>query len=225
MMQRFPSALCLSLALSLLSGCSTDEESLAERPAKPVESNTVKSEAAIKNTENKATREIATFGAGCYWCIEAVLEQLDGVSSVESGYMGGSVHNPTYEEVCSGLTGHAEVVKVEFDPAKISFRKLLIWFFKLHDPTTLNRQGRDEGTQYRSVVFFHTDEQRAAAERAKKTIDESNVFENPFVTEISKATTYYPADDYHQDFYRRNKSNGYCRAVIYPKLDKLGLDK
>ena len=163
MMQRFPSALCLSLALSLLSGCSTDEESLAERPAKPVESNTVKSEAAIKNTENKATREIATFGAGCYWCIEAVLEQLDGVSSVESGYMGGSVHNPTYEEVCSGLTGHAEVVKVEFDPAKISFRKLLIWFFKLHDPTTLNRQGRDEGTQYRSVVFFHTDEQRAAA--------------------------------------------------------------
>jgi peptide-methionine (S)-S-oxide reductase len=169
-----------------------------------------------------ATEEVATFGAGCFWCVEAVLEQLDGVLSVSSGYMGGSVDDPTYEQVCSGRTGHAEVVQVTFDPAVISYDTLLAWFWKLHDPTTLNRQGADVGTQYRSAIFFHSDVQRATAEAAK--ISAQPDFGRPIVTEISAASAYYPADEYHQDYYRLNTSAGYCRAVIAPKLNKLGLD-
>jgi peptide-methionine (S)-S-oxide reductase len=212
--------------LGLLSACSTEQQTpVNPAPVSPRATPHEAGESETMESEKARSLEIATFGAGCFWCVEAVLEQLDGVVSVESGYMGGELANPTYEQVCSGLTGHAEVVRVEFDPAKISFKKLLIWFFKLHDPTTLNRQGNDEGTQYRSVVFYHSDEQRAATERAKKTIDESRIFPDPVVTEITKATTYYPGEKYHQDFYRQNKANGYCRAVIYPKLDKLGLDK
>jgi peptide-methionine (S)-S-oxide reductase len=167
--------------------------------------------------------QIATFGAGCYWCVEAVLEQLDGVRDVTSGFMGGHVENPSYDEVCSGRTGHAEVVQVTFDPAKLSYDDLLSWFWRLHDPTTLNRQGGDVGTQYRSAIFTHSEEQRKAAEASKQAAQEH--FADPIVTEITPASTYYEAKESHQDYYRSNREQGYCRMVIAPKLDKLGLEK
>ena len=167
-------------------------------------------------------QEIATFGAGCFWCVEAVLEQLDGVQDVSSGYTGGHVDNPTYKQVCGGDTGHAEVVQVTFDPSIVSYEVLLAWFWKLHDPTTLNRQGADVGTQYRSAIFYHSDEQREKAEASKAAAAED--FIEPIVTEITAASTYYSAEEYHQDYYRANKQQGYCRAVIAPKLDKLGLE-
>ena len=169
--------------------------------------------------------EVATLGAGCFWCIEAVFEQLDGVKEVSSGYMGGGVDNPTYEEVCSGRTGHAEVVQVTFDPQRISFGKLLDYFWKLHDPTTLNRQDRDVGTQYRSVIFYHSEAQREAAEKSKQAIGASGTFRGSIVTEISEAGKYFKAENYHQDYYRLNKTAPYCRSVIVPKLDKLGLER
>ena len=168
--------------------------------------------------------EIATLGAGCYWCVEAVLEQLDGVLDVSSGFMGGHVQDPSYESVCSETTGHAEVVRVIFDPDRISYERLLAYFWKLHDPTTLNRQGNDVGTQYRSAIFVHTPEQRAAAELSKKQADESGVFADSIVTEIEDAATWYDAPQSHQDYYRQNKEQPYCHFVIAPKLDKLGLN-
>jgi peptide-methionine (S)-S-oxide reductase len=169
-----------------------------------------------------ATTAVATFGAGCFWCVEAVLEQLEGVVDVTSGYMGGATPNPTYEEVCSGRSGHAEVVQVRFDPARIRFEDLVDVFWELHDPTTLNRQGADVGTQYRSAIFFHDEDQRAIAERAKAAAQVD--FEDPIVTEITAASTFHPAEDYHQGYYFLNKDrNPYCRAVITPKLKKLGL--
>ena len=169
--------------------------------------------------------ELATFGAGCFWCVEAVLEQLDGVHDVTSGYMGGEVDNPTYREVCTGATGHAEVVQASFDPAVISYEVLLEWFWRLHDPTTLNRQGADAGTQYRSAIFYHSEAQREAAEKSLVAADASGAFDDPIVTEISPVSTYYTGEEYHQDYYRANKEAGYCRMVIRPKLDKLGLEK
>ncbi len=173
-----------------------------------------------------AGKEIATFGAGCFWCVEAVLEQLPGVLDVTSGYMGGHVKDPTYRQVCNGDTGHAEVVQVTFDPSKLSYEKLLDWFFKLHDPTTKDRQGGDAGPQYRSAIFFHSDAQRAAAEAKVRELTAAKAFRSPIVTEITKATEYYEAEDYHQDYYRFNKTkNPYCQVVIRPKLDKLGLEK
>ncbi len=169
---------------------------------------------------------IATFGAGCFWCVEAVLEQVDGVLSVTSGYMGGDVENPTYNAVCTGATGHAEVVQVTFDPDVLSYEALLEWFWKLHDPTTLNRQGGDRGTQYRSAIFYHDDAQRAAAIASKEKKDASGAFADPIVTEITAASTFYKAEVKHQDYYRLNKNeNPYCPAVIAPKLEKLGLKK
>jgi peptide-methionine (S)-S-oxide reductase len=167
--------------------------------------------------------ELATFGAGCYWCVEAVLEQLEGVADVRSGFMGGSVANPSYDAVCSGRTGHAEVVQVDFDPQAITYDELLDWFWRLHDPTTLNRQGADVGTQYRSAIFYHSEAQRRAAEASKAAAQAD--FRAPIVTEITAAGPFYAAAEYHQDYYRQNKSQGYCRAVIAPKLDKLGLEK
>jgi len=167
--------------------------------------------------------QLATFGAGCFWCVEAVLEQLDGVESVDSGYMGGDVPEPTYEQVCSGRTGHAEVVQVRFDPERIPYEHLLEWFWKLHDPTTLDRQGNDVGTQYRSVIFYHSEQQRRAAEASKQA--QAANFSDPIVTEITAAGPYYSGEDYHQDYYRQNKSQSYCRYVIAPKLDKLGLEQ
>lgn len=166
--------------------------------------------------------ETLTLGAGCFWCIEAAYKQLDGVYSATSGYMGGTTANPTYEQVCDGTTGHAEVVQVVFDPKKITGEKILIWFWDLHDPTTLNRQGADTGTQYRSAIYYTTEAQKALAEASKKAAQEK--FKDPIVTEITKADTFYPAEKYHQDYYFQNKSNGYCRVVIEPKLKKLKLD-
>ena len=168
--------------------------------------------------------ETATFGAGCFWCVEAVLEQLDGVESATSGYMGGHVENPTYKQICGGDTGHAEVTQVKFDPDVISYETLLAWFWKLHDPTTLNRQGNDVGTQYRSAIFFHDAEQERIAKASLVAEEASLKHPGPIVTEITAASIYYQAEDYHQDYYRGNKSQGYCRFVIAPKLEKLGLE-
>ena len=166
--------------------------------------------------------EVITLGAGCFWCTEAVFQQLTGVVSVTSGYMGGTVKNPTYEQVCSGETGHAEVSQIVFDPAKTSLKKILEVFWHAHDPTQLNRQGNDTGTQYRSAIFYNTDEQRKIAEESKA--EASKLFEDTIVTEITKAGDFYPAENYHQDYYQLNKGrNPYCSMVIAPKLRKLGL--
>jgi peptide-methionine (S)-S-oxide reductase len=165
--------------------------------------------------------ETATLGAGCFWCVEAVFQELKGVHSVVSGYAGGATDNPTYYEVCSGTTGHAEVVQVTFDPTVISFAELLSVFWRTHDPTTLNRQGADVGTQYRSVIFYHSEEQRAIAEQAKQETDASGLWPRPIVTEIAPFTRFYPAEESHQNFYRSNPYQPYCLVVIDPKLRKL----
>jgi peptide-methionine (S)-S-oxide reductase len=167
-----------------------------------------------------AREELATFGAGCFWCVEAIFQQLDGVLSVESGYSGGHVVNPTYEQVCDKTTGHAEVCQIRFDPDKISFDELLEVFWKTHDPTTLNRQGADVGPQYRSAVFYHNDQQRTLAERYKRELNEKGVYAAPVVTEISPYTQFYPAENHHQNYYRSNPYQGYCRLVIQPKVEK-----
>ncbi|HTH55823.1 MAG TPA: peptide-methionine (S)-S-oxide reductase MsrA [Cyclobacteriaceae bacterium] len=162
----------------------------------------------------------ATFGAGCFWCTEAVFLNVNGVTKVVSGYSGGKVKNPTYREVCSGLTGHAEVTQITYDPKKVSFEDLLEVFWNTHDPTTLNRQGADEGTQYRSAVFYNDDEQKKTAEQYKKQLEASHVYKNPIVTEISPLINFYPAEDYHQNYYALNPEQGYCQYVIRPKVDK-----
>ncbi len=164
--------------------------------------------------------EEAIFGAGCFWCVEAVFQELKGVESVESGYMGGHVANPTYQQVCTGTTGHAEVAKIVYNPNVISYKELLEVFWQTHDPTTLNRQGADTGTQYRSVIFYLTDEQRALAETYKARLDESGAFNAPIVTEITKAGTFYAAENYHQNYYSLNANQGYCQYVIKPKVEK-----
>ncbi|MFD3275029.1 peptide-methionine (S)-S-oxide reductase MsrA [Aquirufa echingensis] len=161
-----------------------------------------------------------TFGAGCFWCVEAVYQRLKGVHSVTSGYMGGQLKNPTYREVCSGLTGHAEVCQITYDPKVISFQTLLEVFWQTHDPTTLNRQGADTGTQYRSAIFAHTDEQLRLAEEWKTNLNAKHVFPNPIVTQIVQASAFYPAEDYHQDYYNQNGTEPYCQIVIKPKMDK-----
>lgn len=162
----------------------------------------------------------ATFGGGCFWCTEAVFEMTEGVHGAVSGYAGGTVINPTYEAVCGGATGHAEVIQVSYDPEVISYKNLLEIFFRTHDPTTLNQQGADVGTQYRSVVFFHDEEQQATADEVKAALNESGAFDDPIVTEISPLETFYPAEAYHQDYFANNPTQGYCRAVIVPKLLK-----
>ncbi|MGE5363082.1 MAG: peptide-methionine (S)-S-oxide reductase MsrA [Bacteroidota bacterium] len=164
--------------------------------------------------------QTATFGAGCFWCTEAVFQRLKGVVKVESGYSGGNVPNPSYEAVCTGKTGHAEVCRITFDPSVISYREMLEVFWKTHDPTTLNRQGADTGTQYRSVIFYHNDEQRSVAEEYKKKLNEAGIWDNPIVTEISPFTKFYKAEDYHQNYYNNNQSQPYCSFVITPKLEK-----
>jgi peptide-methionine (S)-S-oxide reductase len=164
--------------------------------------------------------EIATFGNGCFWCTEAIFEMLNGVVSAVSGYSGGSKINPTYKEVCTGETGHAEVLQITYDPQKISFEELLEVFWKTHDPTTLNRQGNDVGTQYRSAIFYHTEEQKKLATIYKNKLGEEKVFNNPIVTEITKFDKFYPAEDYHQEYYELNKSQPYCNMVITPKVEK-----
>jgi len=163
----------------------------------------------------------ATFGAGCFWCVEAVFQRLDGVKDVVPGYCGGDKVNPTYKEVCTGRTGHAEVAQITFDPATISFFELLNMFWQSHDPTTRNRQGNDVGTQYRSAVFYHNEEQRSAAEESKENLDNSKIFSNQIVTEITALDQFWPAEDYHNNYYNNNPNQPYCRIVIKPKLDKL----
>jgi len=172
--------------------------------------------------------EVATLAGGCFWCLEAAFAQLKGVERVESGYSGGHVANPSYEEVCTGTTGHAEVVQITFDPQLVSFRDLLHVFFTIHDPTTPDRQGGDVGTQYRSAIFYHTPEQKAEAERVMAELEAEKVWDDPIVTQVTPLHEFYPAEEYNRDYYRRNPNQGYCRAVIAPKVAKvrkLYLDK
>ena len=167
-----------------------------------------------------AKEEVATLGGGCFWCVEAAFNAVEGVKSAISGYAGGSRPDPTYEQVCGGDTGHAEVVQVTFDPAKLSYREALELFFSVHDPTTLNRQGADAGTQYRSVIFTHSPEQLATARAVIDELAKEQVWDDPIVTEVKPAPAFYPAEEYHQRYYERNPYGGYCQAVIAPKLAK-----
>ena len=166
------------------------------------------------------TQEIATLGGGCFWCLEAVYDEMEGVLSVESGYMGGHVENPTYPAVCTGTTGHVEVVQVTFDPAITSFREILEVFFTIHDPTTPDRQGNDSGPQYRSVIFYHDDAQRAVAEDVIRQIDAEKIWSRPIVTRVQAASRFYVAEDYHQDYFLNNASQPYCAHIVAPKVKK-----
>ena len=171
------------------------------------------------NTQGKIER--ATFGAGCFWCVEAIFERLDGVVDVQAGYAGGSTENPTYEEICTGATGHAEVIQITYDSNTISFDKLLDIFWIYHDPTTLNRQGADIGTQYRSVIFHHNKEQEQLSQRSMEKVTNSDMYINPIITEIAPLSIFYPAEDYHQNYYKLNSNAPYCKLVIRSKLEKL----
>lgn len=171
------------------------------------------------NTTNNSM-DTATFGAGCFWCVEAQFQILDGVNSVSSGFTGGTVKNPAYREVCNGTTGHAEVCQIAYDPTKISYDELLAAFWQSHDPTQLNRQGNDIGTQYRSVIYYHNEEQKRLAEKYKKELNTSGAFEKPIVTEISAIGPFYKAEDYHQNYFNQNGSESYCQFVIQPKVEK-----
>ena len=179
----------------------------------------IKKEKKTMTSTNK-NLDTATFGTGCFWCTEAVFQQLEGVEKVTSGYSGGHVVNPTYEEVCSKTTGHAECLNIVYDTTKITFDELLEVFWQVHDPTTLNRQGADAGPQYRSVVFYHNAEQKARAEKYKTDLDKSGAWDNPIVTTLEKFDVFYSAEDYHQNYYNNNSGQGYCQFVIRPKLDK-----
>lgn len=201
----------LGLSLMFFTACAQSENN---------DETKVDSTKTIPKMSNKNDLDTATFGAGCYWCVEAIFQQLKGVNKVVSGFSGGQVKNPSYREVCNGTTGHAEVIQLTYDPNVISFKELLEVFWTTHDPTTLNRQGADVGTQYRSAVFYHNEEQKKLAEEYKKKLNEEKVYENPIVTEISAFDTFYPAEAYHQNYYNDNKEQGYCRIVIQPKLDK-----
>jgi peptide-methionine (S)-S-oxide reductase len=179
----------------------------------------IKSDNKVMTTSN-AKLDTATFGTGCFWCTEAIFQQLEGVEKVVSGYSGGHVVNPTYEEVCSKTTGHAECLQVFYDPSKISYDELLKVFWEVHDPTTLNRQGADAGPQYRSVIFYNSEAQKALAEKYKAELDKSGAWDNPIVTTLEPMTVFYPAEAYHQNYYNNNTSQGYCQFVIRPKLEK-----
>lgn len=203
----------LLVALLLTSGA-------LESCAQPDKSDTKKTKMEINKLSAIPGVAIATFGNGCFWCTEAVFETLDGVYGAVSGYSGGTLKNPTYKEVCTGRTGHAEVVKIFYDPKRIGYADLLQAFFRSHDPTTLNRQGADVGTQYRSVIFYHDDAQKKLAETVVKELGESGAYPNPIVTEISPEAVFYAAEDYHQSYFANNPGQGYCAAVIAPKLDK-----
>ncbi|MFZ4784118.1 MAG: peptide-methionine (S)-S-oxide reductase MsrA [Flavobacteriales bacterium] len=180
----------------------------------------VKSDTLNLNQINMDSMEVATLGAGCFWCVEAVFQDIKGVASVQSGYSGGTVINPSYKEVCAGNTGHAEVVQITFDPKVVAFETILEVFFETHDPTTLNRQGGDVGTQYRSAVFYHSERQKELAELAIKAGNESGNWSNPIVTEVTAFTNFFPAEDYHQDYFNLNGTQPYCAMVIAPKVDK-----
>ncbi|MEO6719309.1 MAG: peptide-methionine (S)-S-oxide reductase MsrA [Ferruginibacter sp.] len=170
--------------------------------------------------DNNLKTDTATFGTGCFWCTEAIFQQLEGVIKVTSGYSGGKVDKPTYKQVCTGTTGHAECLNIIYDPAKISFDELLEVFWQTHDPTTLNRQGNDIGTQYRSVIFYHNEAQKEKAEKYKAELNKSGAWDNPVVTTLEPATKFYPAEDYHNNYYNENTGEGYCQFVIRPKVEK-----
>ncbi|MFZ4797500.1 MAG: peptide-methionine (S)-S-oxide reductase MsrA [Bacteroidia bacterium] len=174
----------------------------------------------VMNTMNTDSLSTAVFGAGCFWCVEAVFQQVNGITKIESGYSNGDVKNPTYREVCDGRTGHAEVCKIWFDSSIVSYETLLSIFWQTHDPTTLNQQGNDRGTQYRSAIYYNSDSQKLAAEKYKIELDQSGAFSNPIVTEIAAVNNYYPAEDYHQNYYNQNSQQSYCQFVIAPKLEK-----
>lgn len=196
----------IGIASSVIAGCSANTQSS-------------KLSVSLMNITEKV--DTATFGTGCFWCTEAIFEELNGVLKVISGYSGGHVDNPGYKQVVTGETGHAECVQVQFEPEKISYDELLEVFFQVHDPTSLNRQGADVGTQYRSVIFYHNEEQKNKAEYYKEKLNQSGAFPKPIVTEVAKADAFYIAEDYHQEYYENNKnSNPYCSVVIRPKLDK-----
>jgi peptide-methionine (S)-S-oxide reductase len=173
-----------------------------------------------KRSEDVSRKEVATLGGGCFWCLEAVFEELRSVEEVVSGYSGGTVPDPTYEQVCTGTTDHAEVVQVTFDPEAVSFREILEVYFSIHDPTTLNRQGADVGTQYRSVIFYHTPEQKRVAEEVIAQLEDAGVWDDPIVTEVTPASAFYAAEDYHQEYFRRNQGQPYCQVVVAPKVAK-----
>ncbi len=167
-----------------------------------------------------ANAQVATMGGGCFWCVEAVFDEVQGVTDVVSGYSGGTKPNPSYQQVCSGNIGHAEVVQVTFDPARITYREILEIFFSVHDPTTLNRQGADTGTQYRSLILYHDDEQKRVADDLIRELNEAHVFNKPIVTQVAPHAVFYPAEEYHQEYFKRNPYQGYCQVVIAPKMAK-----
>ena len=201
----------LSLILSLVFSACTAKE-------KPVVKEEFKEPIKLKVAEGM---EIATFAGGCFWCTEAVFLDIKGVEKVVSGYIGGSTKNPTYKEICTGTTGHAEAIQITFNPAEVAYEDLLEIFFATHDPTTLNRQGADVGTQYRSEVFYHSLEQKEKAENYISLIEKEKLYDKKVVTKVSSATVFYPAEEYHQNYYNQNSSQGYCQMVIAPKLEKL----
>jgi peptide-methionine (S)-S-oxide reductase len=170
-----------------------------------------------------ASSEVATLAGGCFWCIEAVFQKVDGVENVVSGYTGGTTINPTYQQVCTGKTGHAEVVQVNFNPSKTSYREVLEIFFSIHDPTTLNRQGADTGTQYRSAIFYHNEQQKIVAEELIGELNKANLWKGPIVTQIAPLDVFYPAEEYHREYFSRHPEQAYCQMVISPKLKKLNL--
>jgi peptide-methionine (S)-S-oxide reductase len=213
MMKFLSYALCLQACFAIILGCAPKTDTTT-----PI-SVTQPSPTVMPNDPNMET---VTLGAGCFWCVEAMFQRIEGVKSVVSGYSGGPKPNPTYKEVCSGTTGHAEVCQVTFDQAVIPFEAVLEVFFKTHDPTTLNRQGADVGTQYRSAIFYHTEAQKKTAETVIRDLNAQRVFPNPIVTEVTAFERFYPAEDYHQDYYALNGGRDpYCRAVILPKVEKL----
>lgn len=202
-----------SVVAFFMSACSGQSKPLNQ--PKPMEKNDP-----IETVKHKGIPDTATFGAGCFWCVEAVFQEMKGVQKVTSGYSGGGVKNPTYSDVCTGLTGHAEVCQIVYDPSEVSFKELLEAFWQTHDPTTLNRQGNDAGTQYRSVIFYHNESQRQLAEMYKAELNKSGAFDKPVVTAIDPFTNFYPAEDYHQNYYNQNGDASYCQYVIRPKVDK-----
>jgi len=210
-------AACQQGASESSAGASTERAATAPEPSAALGGQPTPQPATDKPAPAMA---IATFANGCFWCTEAVFEELRGVTKVVSGYIGGAVDNPTYKEVCNGTTGHAEALQIEYDPAQVDYATLLEVFWKTHDPTTLNRQGNDVGTQYRSGIFFHDAEQERLAREYKAKLDASGAFDDPIVTEITPASKFWPAEDYHQGYYRANPGQGYCRVVIAPKVEK-----
>lgn len=215
-----PLLACLALLLAGGGGAAPAAEPGKAAPAAAPDP----AKAAAEPAAAASAMALATFGGGCFWCSEAVMERLEGVVDVKSGYMGGHIENPTYDQVCRTDTGHVEVIQVSYDPAKITYDELLDVFWQVHDPTTLDRQGEDRGPQYRSVIFTHNPDQKNRAELSKRALDQSGKLSAPIVTEIREATTFWLAEANHQDFYRNNPNFGYCRAVISPKLKQMGFE-